>query len=70
MGDTVRWTNTGIVAHTSTSGLPGSPDDIWNSLVMGPGASFSQTFTSIGTFTYFCSFHPTLMGTAVVVVTP
>ncbi|MCH8982762.1 MAG: hypothetical protein IH943_01510 [Acidobacteria bacterium] len=73
-GDTVRWTNTGNLAHTSTSGsgdtFPGSPDGIWDSPDMGPGASFSQTFTSVGTFTYFCRFHPILMGTAFVVVTP
>ena len=74
IGDTVRWTNTGNLAHTSTSGsggtFPGSPDGIWDSRVMGPGASFSQTFTSVGTFPYFCSFHPILMDTAFVVVTP
>jgi len=31
---------------------------------------YSRTFKSVGTFTYFCEFHPILMGTAVVVVQP
>ncbi len=74
VGDTVRWTNTGGSAHTSTSGsggtFPGSPDGIWKSGTLGLGAVYSRTFTSVGTFTYFCVFHPILMGTAVVVVQP
>jgi plastocyanin len=37
---------------------------------MGLGAVYSRTFTSVGTLTYFCEFHPILMGTAVVVVQP
>ncbi len=37
---------------------------------MGPGDVYSRPFTSVGTFTYFCEFHPILMGTAVVVVQP
>jgi len=74
VGDTVRWTNTGVSAHTSTSGsggtFPGSPDGIWESGNLGLGKVYSRTFTSVGTFTYFCVFHPILMGTAVVVVQP
>ncbi len=74
VGDTVRWTNTGGSAHTSTSGsggtFPGSKDGIWESPDLGLGAVYSRTFTSVGTFTYFCELHPILMGTAVVVVQP
>ena len=74
VGDTVRWTNTGGSAHTSTSGsggtFPGSPDGIWESPDLGPGDVYSRTFTSVGTFTYFCRFHPILMRTAVVEVQP
>ncbi len=72
VGDTVRWTNTGGSAHTSTSGsggtFPGSKDGIWESPDLGLGAVYSRTFTSVGTFTYFCVFHPILMGTAEIVV--
>ena len=72
VGDTVRWRNTGVITHTSTSGtggaFPGSSNGIWDSGIMNPGTGFARTFTSAGTFTYFCSLHPIIMGTAVIEV--
>ena len=60
VGDTVRWTRTGSVTHTTT----GSE---WDSGSLGSGATFSHTFTTAGTFNYFCAIHPTTMQATLVV---
>lgn len=61
-GDTVTWTNGDQVVHTatSTSGAFDSGD-------LAPGASFSLTFTTPGTYDYLCTPHPTMTGKIVVV---
>jgi LPXTG-motif cell wall-anchored protein len=61
VGDTVVWTNNGASPHTSTGGS-------WNSGTMNPGASFSHTFSSAGTFPYVCSFHESIGMTGTVIV--
>jgi plastocyanin len=61
IGDTVTWTNSDTVDHTSTSDLPG-----WDSGVVGPGRQFSFTFRTAGTFTYHCAIHPGMVGSVVV----
>ena len=43
------------VPHTSTS-----DDGIWDSGSLGTGESFVHTFETPGTFTYFCSIHPSM----------
>ncbi len=72
VGDTVRWSNDGNIAHTTTSGtggtFPGTADNLWDSKSLNLGQSFSHTFDSPGVFTVFCSFHPVLMGTATITV--
>ena len=66
-GDTVIWTNNGSFRHSSTSGTGGIPDSIWDSGLLSPAATFSQTFPNIGSFPYFCTVHPvTMTGTVVV----
>ena len=55
-GDTVRWTWAASV-HSSTSGVPGAPDGIWDSGILNQGATFSHTFNSTGTFPYYCTPH-------------
>jgi plastocyanin len=60
-GTTVTWRNTDSIAHTSTSDT-----GVWNSGSMAPGASFTATFTTAGSFTYHCSFHPGMVGTVTV----
>jgi len=62
-GMTVKWTNNHTIPHTSTS-----DDAIWDSGSLSPGAAFSYTFDSLGTFPYHCTFHPTMLGT--ITVTP
>jgi len=61
-GDIVTWTNNHTVPHTTTS------DDgtEWDSGTMAPGATFSYTFTSAGSFPYHCTIHPMMMGTITV----
>ena len=55
-GDTVLWT-WGSSFHSSTSGVPGVPDGIWDSGILNQGATFSHTFNSTGTFPYYCTVH-------------
>jgi plastocyanin len=61
-GDIVTWTNNHTVNHTTTS------DDgtEWDSGTMAPGATFSHTFTTAGTFPYHCAIHPAMLGTITV----
>jgi plastocyanin len=60
-GDTVTWTNNDSSPHTVTAA-----DGSFNSGNMAPGATFSHTFTSAGTFSYVCSYHSGMQGSIVV----
>jgi plastocyanin len=62
-GTTVAWTNQDGVAHTSTSGVPGSPDGLWDSSELSSGGSFSFTFEQPGEFPYFCQIHSFMTAT-------
>ena len=55
-GDTVRWTFAGS-GHSTTSGSPGMPNGIWDSGIRNQGATFTRTFSSAGTFPYYCTPH-------------
>ncbi len=66
LGTTVTWTNDDTVAHTVTS-LSGAPV-AFNSGTVNPGGSFSHTFTTPGSYPYYCQIHPFMMGN--VTVTP
>ncbi|MCL5095996.1 MAG: CHRD domain-containing protein [Candidatus Omnitrophica bacterium] len=69
MGDTVTWTNAGAFQHTSTSGnSPPASDGLWDSGIVQPGGTFSHTFTTAGTFPYFCAIHYFLGMTGVITV--
>lgn len=61
VGGTVTWVNHDSITHTSTAN-----DGSWNSGSMAPGASFSKTFQSAGTFQYHCAIHPNMIGTVTV----
>src|ERR1700756_5404840 len=60
-GDTVRWTwsSTG---HSSTSGTPGAPNGLWDSGILGQGATFTHTFNTAGSFPYYCTPHGACCG--------
>jgi plastocyanin len=56
-GRGITWTNTGAKNHTVTS-----DSGVFDSGVLAPGASFTQTFKQSGTFAYHCSIHPSMIG--------
>jgi plastocyanin len=60
-GTTVTWTNSDAAAHTATA-----DDGSWDTGSIAPGASVSHTFDTPGTYTYHCSFHPTMTATIIV----
>src|SRR4030095_14185470 len=55
-GDTVQWTFSSS-GHTSTSGTPGHPNGLWDSGTRNQGAIFTHTFTTAGSFPYYCTPH-------------
>jgi len=61
-GTTVTWKNSDSTSHTVTS-MGSGPI---NSPNIGPGGTFSYTFTSPGSYMYVCSIHPSMMATVVV----
>ncbi len=61
VGDTVTWRNTDDVPRTSTQ-----DDGVWDSGNLNPGDEFSFTFEEAGTYSYFCRYHPGVVGTVVV----
>jgi plastocyanin len=61
VGTTVKWTNNDAIAHDVTS-----KNNLFFSGNMGPGATFSQTFQSTGTFPYYCTIHSGMTGTVTV----
>jgi plastocyanin len=58
VGSTVTWTNLDPVAHTVTD-INGSFD----SGLFEESATYSMTFTTPGTYTYYCIPHPMMIGT-------
>jgi plastocyanin len=59
VGGTVTWKNSDSVGHTvSGSG--------WASGDLAQGATYSNTFSTAGTFPYKCSVHPSMTGDVVV----
>ena len=60
-GTTVTWTNKDSVGHTVTSGTRPSKDGKFDGQ-LGAGSTFSFTFTTAGTYQYFCTVHSTMNG--------
>jgi len=61
VGTTVTWTNKDNVGHTATS-----DDGVFDSGMLSKGSSYSYTFTTAGTYGYFCTPHPYMVATIVV----
>lgn len=59
-GETVVWKNTSSILHTVTS-----DNGLFDANVQ-PGASFSYTFETAGTYTYECTLHAGMTGTILV----
>lgn len=80
VGETVRWDNTSLIAHTVTA----DPDEAtldesvhlpegaepFDSGVLDAEERFSHTFTTPGTYKYFCIPHEGAKMDGIVVVTP
>ncbi len=64
VGTTVAWTNQDTAPHTATSD-PGSAF-VFDTGRLQKGQSGKITFNQASTFTYFCSVHPTMHGSIVV----
>src|SRR6266478_9908150 len=56
VNDSVKWTWAGSPHSTSSN------TGLWESGVLGTGATFSHTFPSAGTFPFHCSVHPFMTG--------
>ena len=59
-GTTITWTNEDDIPHTVVS-----PNN-FRSKVLDTDGTYSFTFTTPGTYKYFCSLHPHMTGTIVV----
>lgn len=71
VGQTVTWVNDSSLPHSSTDDLAKNPvaqqfpqysqlpdgASAWDSGILQPGSTFSQTFTVAGTYNYFCVPH-------------
>lgn len=60
-GTTVTWTNKDIEQHTVTARYKA-----FNSDALNNGTSFSWTFSTPGSYEYFCLIHPHMVGAVVV----
>ncbi|MBI5728622.1 MAG: cupredoxin family copper-binding protein [Candidatus Magasanikbacteria bacterium] len=60
-GTTVVWTNRDGAPHTATA-----QDRSFDSGTLNTNGTFSRTFTTAGTFSYFCSIHPSMQAKIVV----
>ena len=61
VGTTVMWANHDDIPHTVVS-----TDKVFKSKVLDTDEKFSYTFSTPGTFPYFCSIHPKMTGKVVV----
>ena len=60
-GTTITWVNRDDVPHTVVS-----PDKKFRSKALDTDDQFSFTFTDAGTYSYFCSVHPVMIGKIIV----
>ncbi len=60
-GTTVTWTNQDDMVHTVTSVA-----QVFSSASLETDDTFSYTFTTPGTYTYFCKLHPRMTATVIV----
>jgi plastocyanin len=60
-GTTITWTNKDAVSHTVTS-----TTNLFNSGAIGTNGTYSFTFTTSGTYPYYCTIHPAMKATVTV----
>ena len=67
VGTTVTWTNNDATLHTAVSGDPSSgPSGVFDSGLLAKGKTFQHKFDTAGTFDYYCTLHPFMIGQIVV----
>ncbi len=66
-GSTViwTWTNTGVISHSVES--TGTPSFTSSATLTGNGQTYSQVFTTPGTYTYQCAVHGAAMSGTIIV---
>ncbi|MGC1666504.1 MAG: plastocyanin/azurin family copper-binding protein, partial [Bradyrhizobium sp.] len=62
VGTTVKWTNRDDIPHTVVE----TGSRVFRSKALDTDDTFSYTFANAGTFTYFCSLHPQMVGKIIV----
>ncbi len=60
-GARVTWTNDDVVPHTATD-----RSAAWDTKPLSRGQSSTQAFSSVGTFHYYCTLHPSMTGSVIV----
>ena len=60
-GEVVEWINLDLAPHTASA-----RDGAWDSGELPRGSVFRRAFTTVGSFDYFCAFHPRMLGTVTV----
>lgn len=69
--DTINWKNADTAFHDVTSGSEDTgPDGIFASNPLAPGKSFSQKFSEIGVYPFYCTIHPWMSGVVNVIKDP
>ena len=67
-GSDIKWTNKDANVHTVTEGKPteggGSPE--FDSGLIQPGGTFKHFFDVTGSFNYYCTIHPYMIGKVIV----
>jgi plastocyanin len=67
VGTTVTWTNNDATLHTAVSGDPSSgPSGAFDSGYLAKGKTFEHKFDTAGSFDYYCTLHPFMIGQIVV----
>ena len=71
VGTILSWFNEDNVPHTVTAGSSKDPQPaVFNSGSLSKGGQYSFVFHEVGTFQFYCVFHPRMEGTITVVDNP
>jgi plastocyanin len=65
VGSTITWTNQDAAPHTATA-----KDGSFDTGTLKQGQAMTLTFSKVGTYAYYCQFHPFMNGTVVVTAAP
>jgi plastocyanin len=64
VGSVIAWDNVDNTVHTVTSGkAPTDADGVFDSEMMLAGDVYEFKFTEAGSYDYYCTFHPWMVGT-------